>query len=253
MIGIIYSYEHNNKKYIGKTYRSERKRKNQHKYDAYVNKIQTPFANAIRKYGWETISSTYKVIEKIEKEDKQELNNILVERESYWINKLNTLVPNGYNVHLSNHKMIPHLSNKESRYKKTSMSLKGKYMNQEYSSKPVICIETGVEYPSISECERQMGFKHNTIGKVLKGKCSNHLGYTFMYKNELTKLKQRPQRNRPIICIELNKEFRTTREASVWLCGSERKHSNIHEAIQKGWKCSSYHWKYKQDNTVPSL
>lgn len=251
MIGIIYSYEHDGKKYIGKTYK-EKKRKYQHKHDALVKKVNTPFACAIRKYGWDEIEKTYKIIEKYEMEDKQKLNELIVERETYWINKLNSIVPNGYNVHESNHKMIPYLTNKEERYRKTSKSLKGKYMNQEYSSKPIICIETGIEYPSVSECERQMGFKHNTIGSVLRGKSSNHKGYTFKYKNQETTLKKVKPRNKPIICVELNKEFRTTREASVWLCGNENKHRNIRASLQHGWACSGYHWKYKQDNTVPS-
>lgn len=214
--------------------------------------MNTPFAHAIRKYGWDEIEKTYKVIEKYEMEDKQKLNELIVERETYWIDKLNTLVPNGYNVYLSNHKMIPFIKSKEERYRKTSESLKGKYMNQSYSSKPVICIETGIEYPSVSECERQMGFKHNTIGNVLRGKCSNHKGYTFKYKNQKTILKKVNPRNKPIICIELNKEFRTTREASIWLCGNENKHANIVASNKHGWACGGYHWKYKQDNTVPS-
>jgi len=252
VVGIIYSYEHNGKYYVGKTYGKERKRKNMHKYDAFVKKANTPFANAIRKYGWEEILKSYKVIERYEMDDKQELNKLIVERETYWIGKLNCIVPNGYNVHLSNHKMIPHLTTKEERYKKTSESLKGKYMNQEYSSKPVICIETGVEYPSVSECERQMGFKHNTIGRVLRGKGCSHKGYTFKYKNQPTNLKKRIRHNKPVICIERNKEFRTTREASIWLCGNESKHANLRVAIEHNWICAGYHWKFKQDNTVPS-
>ena len=251
MIGIVYSYEHNGKYYVGKTYK-EKKRKYQHKHDALVKKVDTPFAHAIRKYGWEEILKTYKIIEKFEMDNKNKLNKKIVERETYWIKKLNSIVPNGYNVHLSNHKMIPFIKNKEERYKKTSESLKGKYMNQKYSSKPIICIETGIEYPSISECERQMGFKHNTIGGILRGKYNNHKGYTFKYKNEETKLKPKTQRNKPIICVELNKEFRTSREASIWLCGSERKHTNIKDAIKHNWKCCNYHWKYKHENTVPS-
>lgn len=116
MIGIVYSYEINNKLYIGKTYK-EKKRIRQHYYDA-MKGTKTPFCDAIRKYGWENVIKSYKVIEKYEMDDKQKLNEIIVERETYWIGKLNTLLPNGYNVHLSNHKMIPFISNKEERYKK---------------------------------------------------------------------------------------------------------------------------------------
>lgn len=126
-------------------------------------------------------------------------------------------------------------------------------MNQEYSSKPVICVETGIEYPSVSECERQMGFKHNSIGNVLRGRNCSHKGYTFVYKNQETNLKVKTKRNKEIICIELGKEFHDARKASIWLCGDESKRPNILSSVKHGWKCSNYHWKFKQDNIVPSL
>lgn len=37
MTGIVYSYEHDGKMYVGKTYK-EKKRKYQHKHDALVKK-----------------------------------------------------------------------------------------------------------------------------------------------------------------------------------------------------------------------
>ena len=49
-------------------------------------------------------------------------------------------------------------------------------------SKPIICIETGVEYYGARECARQMGLQHSTIIKVLRGTRNHTGGYTFKYK-----------------------------------------------------------------------
>lgn len=50
--------------------------------------------------------------------------------------------------------------------------------------KPIICIETGVEYYSLSECARQMGLQVGHVCSVLKGKRKTTGGYTFKYKGE---------------------------------------------------------------------
>lgn len=48
---------------------------------------------------------------------------------------------------------------------------------KEKSSKPVRCIETGVEYPSISEAARSVGAKTDThIGEVCRGEASKASG-----------------------------------------------------------------------------
>lgn len=66
MKGVIYQYHVGNKYYVGKTYGLERKRIDKHKYEALTKNAQTPFARAIRKYGWETVKASYEVIEVIE-------------------------------------------------------------------------------------------------------------------------------------------------------------------------------------------
>ena len=45
----------------------------------------------------------FTVIEKITKEDlnKEQLTNLILKREDFWIKKLNTLAPNGYNTELN--------------------------------------------------------------------------------------------------------------------------------------------------------
>jgi hypothetical protein len=49
---------------------------------------------------------------------------------------------------------------------------------KEKSSKPVRCIETGIEYPSISEAARSVGVKTDThIGEVCRGEAHKASGY----------------------------------------------------------------------------
>lgn len=96
-MGIIYCYTNklNNKKYIGQTINPEA-RKNSHKSEAFNEKSHTynsVFHRAIRKYGYENF--TYEILEEIDESRYDTLNDI---EESY-IQKYNTLVPNGYNIY----------------------------------------------------------------------------------------------------------------------------------------------------------
>ena len=47
---------------------------------------------------------------------------------------------------------------------------------------PIICIETGIEYPSTKECAKQMNLNGCNITQVLKGNYKTTGGYTFKYK-----------------------------------------------------------------------
>lgn len=50
------------------------------------------------------------------------------------------------------------------------------------NSKPIICVETGIEYYGARECARQTGLNQSNIIKVLKGNYKHTGGYTFKYK-----------------------------------------------------------------------
>ena len=251
MEGIIYCYHIGEKYYVGKTYGLERKRIDKHRYEALTKKADTPFARAIRKYGWENVKATYEVLERVHGNSKQEINYELINLENKHIREKNSLLPNGYNVKFSNHKECPSIKDKDITYRKISKSLKGKYMNQEYSSKPIICIELNKEYPSISECSRELGIKVQSICRVLKGKQASTGGYTFMYVGG-----EKPRGNiqkRPVTCIELEKEFDSLKDASEYFTGKRNQHGNIASAIKRNGTFRGYHFQYKQhDNTVPS-
>ena len=87
MIGIYkWTNKINNKSYIGQSVCIERRYK-QHLYDAPKSRL--PFHLALMKYGVENF--TFEVLEDC---SKSELND----KEKYYIQKYNTLVPNGYNL-----------------------------------------------------------------------------------------------------------------------------------------------------------
>lgn len=85
----IYKYTNkvNNKNYIGKTNRPNR-RKYEHLYSS-ANNSQYVFHKAIRKYGIHSFD--YEILEEIAGAEWED-------RETFYIKKFNSLVPNGYNV-----------------------------------------------------------------------------------------------------------------------------------------------------------
>lgn len=57
--------------------------------------------------------------------------------------------------------------------------------NRADRSKPVMCIETGIVYPSINEAARQTGADRNTIADVCKGKLKTAKGCHWKYNETL--------------------------------------------------------------------
>lgn len=95
MIGIIYKYTSpSNKCYIGQTIR-EKIRKRSHKNAALNENVQTKFARAIRKYGWDNF--TYEVLFTIDNDDKNRVKEKLDFMERYYIRKFDSY-NNGYNM-----------------------------------------------------------------------------------------------------------------------------------------------------------
>lgn len=92
---IIYSYlnKHTNKRYIGQTINPDQRKRN-HLHEATKRNSQYYFHRSIRKYGWD--SFIYEVLEEVK--DRTLLN----ERENFYIEKYNTIWPNGYNQCMAN-------------------------------------------------------------------------------------------------------------------------------------------------------
>lgn len=237
MEGIIYQYKIGNKYYVGKTYMLERKRINKHKYEALTLKKDHPFCKAIRKYGWGTVRASYSVVERHSAKSKQELNDILIDREAFWIAQRNSVVPNGYNIYSKGTRKTPHTENKEEIYKKISSSLKGKYMNCESTSRRVYCIEQQKWYLSVSEAERQNSISKGSIGKAASGRNCRAGGLTWSYTGKKPEREDLIKKSRkPIYCIELNKTFPSIYEAAKEIYGKDqasKKKCKIQAALKR--------------------
>ena len=95
MIGYIYCHiSPSGKKYIGQTTTSL-----EHRFNNGKNYISSPvFWKAIQKYGWDNFK--HLVLEEIECSNKEDLIQLLNEKEREKIIEFNTVVPNGYNIEL---------------------------------------------------------------------------------------------------------------------------------------------------------
>lgn len=250
MKGVIYRYTSpSGKIYVGQTLYLQRKRIDKHKHEACTKHCETPFGYAIRRYGWEAIRSTYTVIETVEAEDRNSLKEKLTERENYWIETLDTFIPKGYNVKLTNQHTLSEYRNKEAMYAKVSASLKGKYMNAESSSKTVMDMTTGKKYPSVSEAGRDTGLLVQTICRVLKGIQHQTGGHTFCYLDEsgepdTSNIRPINRKQLPIYCPELDMTFVSAYEAAKYI-GKPMGKANIRIAAETGKKRYGLTWIYK--------
>lgn len=251
MTGVIYQYTSpKGKKYIGQTLYLQRKRIDKHKYEAFTKNADTPFARAIRKYGWGAIRPTYKVIEVVEAETAESLKNALTDKENYYIQTFDTMLPNGYNVQLTNQRRLGEYRDKEGMYKKISESLKGKYLNG-VKSRQIINYDTKEQYPSISEAARQAGLMVQQIIPVLNGKNLTAGGFRWCYVNDdgtidESNLRGSKRKNLPVYCKELDKTFVSAYEAEKFI-GKKGGKSNIRLACMRGGKCYGYTWEYVEE------
>ena len=251
MQGVIYKYtSQNGKIYVGQTLILERKRIDKHKYEAFTKHCDTPFGHAIRKYGWDIIRASYTVIETVEAEDRKALKAKLTERENYWIETLDTFVPKGYNVKLTNQHTLSEYRNKAAMYAKVSATLKGKHLNEKATSKPVIDMTTGKQYPSISEAARDTGLLVQSICRMLKSKQLQTGGHKFCYIDETgnpdtSNIRTINRKQLPVYCPELDRTFVSAYEAAKYIGKPDGK-ANIRIAAETGKKRSGLTWIYKQ-------
>ncbi len=188
--------------YIGQTAIGMIKRFNQHIASSMSNRGTSVLHNAIRKYGLEN----FKIEEIGGANSQSELNY----QEWFLIHKFNCLAPNGYNLRegggggkmseeakrkMSKAKVghIPWNKGKKSSEKakaRISAAKKGKKFSKENKKKmseankrikPIICIETGIEYYCISEASRQMNIHFSNITRVCRGERKTAGNYTFKY------------------------------------------------------------------------
>ena len=169
----------NNKRYIGQTIQTLHRRKQQ-----YINSIKynnskcIAFVRAMKKYGVENFK--WRIV------DDAETLEELDKKESYWIEYYDTTNPNkGYNLKGGGHN--PYLT--EEVKKKIGDAQRGE-LNHMYgktgkynkSSKPVLCITTGKQYYSASDCAKDMpGFDFSKICAVCRGDRYTYKKHIFRY------------------------------------------------------------------------
>lgn len=161
----------------------------------------TILVSAIKKYGKENFS-----VELLEEIEKVDLNS----KEKYWINKLNSLTPNGYNIVEGGNKgptkygkdnfmfgkigkLHPQYGTKRTNFTKELISSKVSGKNNGMygirgkfhpSSKKIFCTTLNIHYDSIQEACRDLKLDPSAVVRVLKNKSKSHKKYKFIYLEE---------------------------------------------------------------------
>lgn len=205
-MGIIYCYTNkiNNKKYVGQTI-NPKQRKSSHKSDAFnpsSKQYDAPLHRAFRKYGYENFS--YEVL--IDGIDDIFLLN---ELEIYYIKKLKSKVPNGYNIEAGgNNASHPHTEESKTKLmwshskltEQEVIELRLAYKNKESPSKiynekykerlhynSFLNIWTGSRYSKVmpevfEEKKRHTKLDVETVSKIKKDRKELNLSYSKLAK-----------------------------------------------------------------------
>ena len=202
---LIYLHKNkiNNKFYVGQTCQKPSERWG---HDGINYQSQPLFYNAILKYGWDNFEHI--ILE--EGLTAQQAN----ERECFWGGYYHSIAPEGYNLVLGSNKQH---STSTNLHNSLSEAIKKTWEKEEYrqkviegrkkmwqqatpeikekmlanldrsgkgwksKQKQVLCIETGIIYPSLREAERQTGISHCNISQVCIGKRKTAGKYHWKY------------------------------------------------------------------------
>ena len=217
----------NGKQYVGQTSRtlSERLREHRNEKSCYIDR-------AIRKHGWENF--TVKIIEECSTTD--ELN----EREQYWIAQYGTIKPNGYNITAGGGGLSGYTVTQETK-KKISATRK---------KSPVICLETGQIFDSITAAAAWAGVIPSAISYACRGKNRTSGGYHWRFfgvpfvDEDAGKVKRKPK-GRPVLCVETGQVFEYINEAARW--AKVHKICIMHACKNKNRTAGGYHWRFVDD------
>ena len=248
----------NGKVYIGQTYLppEERWKKNGWGYTKYQPAIYA----AIQKYGWDNFDHII-----LEQNLTSEEAN---EREAYWIKYYQANeYSHGYNLTSGGGNSRPCDRTKEKisttmkqyiQEHPEALELRRKILEQNRQDKPIICLETGIIYPSLTDAENKTGINMKTLSR-----CCCHTVYTAynlhwefyepIYDNELVrkkritelveaKKKSSSTLKKKVLCVETEEVFESAKEASkkYSIC-----YSSICSACRGTYsKAGGYHWKY---------
>lgn len=76
---------------------------------------------------------------------------------------------------------------------------------------PIVCVETGDEFPSIKAAEEWAGCCHGTISAVLSGRSKTAGGYRWAYAEQ-----REPSWKTPVTCLDTQMRFPGVKEAAAW-------------------------------------
>lgn len=184
-MGIIYRYiSPSGKNYVGKTIYDQKTRAGK---EGSGYKGCTAFYNAIQKYGWENFK--YEVIEECPDE-------LLQEREAYYIKLYNSQIPNGYNV----------------RDESPNCRTWSKTVYQYKQDGTLINV-----YDSLTEAAKENKCSVASLSEVCTGRKQTCLGYVWSYSPTFPGFTKK-HKNKIVYQFDeegnLIREFETTRNAS---------------------------------------
>ena len=119
-------------------------------------------------------------------------------------------------------------------------------------AKPVVCIDTNIIYPSVSEAARQTKISINRITECLKGRREHANGTHWEYKHQADKEsgKFKNSRFKPVLCVSTGIIYETMESAAHAAgIGIYR----LREHLKKGeYELNGLRWKYaiKRDDAV---
>ena len=199
---------------------------------------------AYHKYG--EINLSFLLIELCDK-DK------LIEREQYWIDKLNPI----YNISKVAGNTMGVMGNPESNKKKSdNHAFKGRYGKEHQSSKEIYQYDLNGNFIKLwygaDEIQRDLGFNSANIRKSIKNNwCSHKYCWSYVDYGEQWRehplLRDRTKTKRPVLMFDINdvfiKEFDSIKSANYFF---GKKSSHITHHLRGKFKsCYGYKFKYK--------
>lgn len=223
----------NGKQYVGQTVRTLQERWGDHLCE---NSGCTALKNAIKKYGKNNFELSIL--------DYASSQSELDDKEQFWINKLNTLSPNGYNLKTGGEHPIfteevkeklriantGKILSKQSRLK-ISVSLKEQWKNGLRKGHPV---SEKVKYNLVDYVK-----KHGSWNKGLPTEMQPHYGKA---KPKEIREKIAKTLSKPVLCVETGVRYSSAKEASAEL---HIQFSNISRCLHgRCHTAGGYHWRW---------
>lgn len=113
--------------------------------------------------------------------------------------------------------------------------------------KPIICVDTGIEYESIKQASKLTGVSNGGIIDCCKGRSKKAGGYMWKYKDEKNvnytiKIRNRKHRTKTVMCVETKIVYNSVKEAGE---KNNINPSHISVALKHNNRTSGgYHWVY---------